>query len=130
MKLKQFNKANSSQMRIGEPTVRVSGKAGLINFSSTFCREAKLQAGVRVQFHQDEEKPQNWYVEIVTDEDGFILREDKDAKQCSLNSTGVAHAILKSLGQSTEASIACRMAIEPSVIEGFSLYPIITRAIK
>lgn len=74
MKLKTYNTQNTHSARIGDPYVRVYGKAGAFIFSTGLCRETGWKSGDAFLFHQDENRPQDWYIEKTNAEEGFIGR--------------------------------------------------------
>lgn len=129
MKLITFNTENTSKIKIGKPTIRVSGKSGFIALSSTLTREAGFQDS-RILFHQDEENPTDWYIEKTESESGFELRKLKDTDSVAFNNSEMARNILKSLGLGQRESVAITVATKTIDVEGTPMYAILTRSVK
>lgn len=96
MKLKSYNTTNTSG-RTSKALISIS-KTGLFRFSKGAIDVLGIKAGDQVQFLQDEEDPENWYLEIVK-KDGFPLRESYNADLSGLltNASGVRHHLFNSV---------------------------------
>lgn len=132
MKLKTYNKDNSSSIRLGVPIIRFNAKDGSIALSSELCRRLNLKGDECIQFHQEIDEPKNWYLELLPKQksDAFSIRPDKNSKRFVLNSSVIAKTFLTSLGLSPMAVASCLVATEPTELEGMRLYPLITNSVK
>jgi hypothetical protein len=98
MKLKTFNTTNVTSNRSFSPSIGVNSKTGLFNINPSACEKIGLKEGTCVQFHQDEDDPENWYLEIVKD-NGFTLRKNENiTKGTFLNCSYIARKIFDSVG--------------------------------
>ncbi|RFM30056.1 hypothetical protein [Deminuibacter soli] len=101
MKLKEFNAENTVPLRGGAAVisaVSLNQKTGLFNFSLGAVEQLKLIDGEQIIIYQDEEHPEDWYLEIVHD-NGFVLRKKETvSKGLIFNNTAMARAICESVG--------------------------------
>jgi hypothetical protein len=95
MKLKTFNTENTYSKRESKPFILVSQKTGLFGFNKGVNQLLALKAGDQLQFHQDEENPDEWYLEKVK-QGGFTLRDYKGGSLL-LNNTTLARKIFESV---------------------------------
>jgi hypothetical protein len=95
MKLKTFNTENTYSQRESKPFILVSQKTGLFGFNKAVNQLLALKAGDQLQFHQDEENPDEWYLEKVK-QGGFTLRDYKE-KSLLFNNTTLARKIFESV---------------------------------
>jgi|LakMenEpi03Aug12_release.lakeMendotaPanAssembly.Ray.scaffolds.fasta_scaffold1068438_1 hypothetical protein len=95
MKLKTFNAENTFSQRQTKPFIQVSQKTGLFGFNKAVNEILELKSGDQIQFHQDEENPDEWYIEKVK-QGGFTLRDYK-AKSLLFNNTTLARKIFESV---------------------------------
>ncbi len=126
MKLKEFSPKNIKTVRVGQPVINMNGKSGLISFSKAFAESIDLKGGEAISFHQDEDRPKDWYIEITPD--GFPSRK-KDDGVVLLQSTVLVRTILKSVEAETHTA-SFLMAITPIENGGGKLYAIITKSGK
>lgn len=99
MKLKEFNAANiqSNKPASTTPFIQVNTKTGLFNINRAACEVVGVKNNDQLQFLQDEENPEEWFVEKVK-KDGFVIREKEAIGKGNLfNSTALARLIFKSV---------------------------------
>ena len=90
MKLKKVEKAGFKK---GSASIRIT-RMGSIEFSSEFCREAKVESVKKVGFYQDDDRPTDWYASFQDDEENE-LRKTR-GKSPITNNVTVARGILSS----------------------------------
>jgi hypothetical protein len=73
MNLKTYNATNTAGSRPHKAIMSIS-KNGLIRFSQGAVELMDIKAGDQVQFCQDENEPENWFIEVVK-KGGFPLRD-------------------------------------------------------
>jgi hypothetical protein len=118
MRLKEFNLV--SKYTHTRPSVGVDAKRGKWNLNVLATRLIGLEPGDQVQILQDEDDPDNWYMEKVAD-GGFPLRSgDKKNGGLVFNNRGVARAINDELPY-------CRILIagERTIVEGRTIWGLI-----
>lgn len=129
MKLKEFNKLNSSHYQGGKPTIRTH-KSGMFSLSSTASERIGLNYGDKVILHQNEEFPKDWYLEKTTDDKGFIMRGKGESeylkKSLCFASQAVRISILKSLSMPESENITLIVGQKVDY-EGVELFPLITK---
>lgn len=99
MKLKVFNTTNVKVLNKKEPVpfLQVNNKVGLFNLNKTLSELLELKHNDQVQFMQDEEEPERWFIEKVK-ADGFVVREKENmGKGVLFNSMGLARLIFQSV---------------------------------
>jgi hypothetical protein len=76
MKLKVFNTTNITSIsnRDKKPFIQVNNKVGIFNINNSAADLLDLKDGDMVQLLQDEENPEDWFIEKVK-EDGFVVRD-------------------------------------------------------
>jgi hypothetical protein len=129
MKLKTYNTANSASVRKGKPTININLGNGLFSFSNNAREALKLKSGTRIEVHQDEESPKDWYFSITKDKDsGFELRDNSKSKPyLTFNNSHLARLLLSSIELDCNATML--IGTEPVEIEGVgNVYPIITKS--
>jgi len=72
MKLKEFNVENTVTQRNYLPIVSINQKVGLFNFNKSACELMGLADNDQVVILQDENAPENFYIEKVSKK-GFLL---------------------------------------------------------
>lgn len=131
MKLKTYNTQLGNFPRThGKPVISINGQHGLFSLSGKFITEIgiNLEEYPYVNFHQDHDRPEDWYVEFTKDSTGFKLRKSKGA---AFNCSGLARYILRSAGLDEKKSHILLMATKPMVYPNYGpTYAIITKSIK
>ena len=117
MKLQVFDSSNMASQRRGDCTIRFSRK-GASYVSKALVAALGLEDGTTVSVHQDEESPEDWYLSFG-EENGFPLRQPKDADSLAFNSAAMANAILDALGLEEHDSVAFKVATEATEVEGW-----------
>ncbi|MEI8111143.1 MAG: hypothetical protein WCH59_09155 [Chitinophagia bacterium] len=126
MKLKTFNAENTFSQRQAKPFISVSAKTGLFAFNRGAYELLALKSGDHVQFHQEEDSPENWYIEKVKD-GGFTLREYKETSLL-INNTTLARTIFDSVDSE---KMAGRLIIGEQVKIGKqTLHTLVTASLK
>ena len=97
MKLKTFNAETFTNVsRSTKPFIYANAKSGLLSFNKAAVKELSVNPGDQVQFHQDEETPENWYIEKVKS-GGFELRAYGKRDALAFNSSMLARTIFESV---------------------------------
>lgn len=128
MKLREFNADNTISMRTVKPTVHINTRTGLFNFNQPACDLIGLSSEKQVVFHQDEEDPESWYVEVVK-EKGFSARGKDKSKGLMFNNTTISRSIFDSvsfIGRSGRILLSA----EAEVIGKRKLFALITASLK
>ncbi len=126
MKLKVFNKENSTMLVSGEPLVRISVKAGLFSFSKDAGVLLGLNNGNKIEFVQDEETKIDWFISITDSKDGFSCRSDgQKFPRFDFNSRGLTKAILDSI-KFKGTGVSFKIQENPVELEGSKYYLILT----
>lgn len=96
MKLKIFNQANAgSNVRASKPFFTFS-KHGSVSITREAARILGIKANDQVQFYQDEDVPENWYVGIVK-KDGFVVRQMTSDTGLVFNAANVKRLLFDSV---------------------------------
>lgn len=130
MKLKSYNMTNAASIgRVGKSSVRVNTQSGAISFSKLSIESIGLVDSLEIEFLQDEDKPQDWYVKKSSNGNGFPIRIKSGQRSISIvQSTHIAREIFKSL-KLEQTSAMFYMSQTPIELEGSKLYAIITRSV-
>lgn len=132
MKLKEFNANNcfSSKRRSeGAPCIAINVKVGLFRFNKPATELLGLDEGDQVLFHQDEEDPENWYIEKV-DKNGFEVRiKAAIGKGVLFNNTALARQIFSSV-LFNGLSGKCLLAGQPTEFKKRKLFGLITSNLR
>lgn len=102
----------------------ISPKGGKIVLSAELCDKLKLEK-FRVNFIQDEDRPQDWYLEPTKDNEGIQFKSDNaNAKKlyCA-QSTYLVKKILETVGLENTSH---RVQVSETAEDG--LYAIITKS--
>ena len=128
MKLRVINRNNKPRIDRAEKPFLYISKTGLISLNKSLVDLLKLDIGDQIQFLQDEEDPQTWYLEVVN-KDGFVLRDaHQKVKRLLTNSSVVVTTLFESFD---ELPRNVRLPIgEPITLQGRRFYTLITFAIK
>ena len=129
MKLKTFSPENLPNSRSLKPVIGLNQKSGTLRFNSAFVEKLGLKPDSMVQYHQDEDEPSDWYIEIVK-KDGFILREKSGqtgAGGLVMQSTALVRKIFDSI---SFIGLAGNISAGEQVqVAGKKLWPLITIAL-
>lgn len=107
MKLKTFT-SSSRPDTIAQVSIN---KTGTFRFNSAAVQKLNLKPDTRIAIHQDEENPQDWYIEFNV-KDGFLLREYKDeGLTLTCSATSAQKELFKALSQSK--TFSCLLSLEP-----------------
>jgi hypothetical protein len=129
MKLKTFSPENLPSARNLKPAIGLNHKSGTLRFNSAFVEKLGIKPDCLVQYHQDEEEPSDWYIEIVK-KDGFVLREKSGqtgAGGLVMQSTALVRRIFDSIAYTGLAGNIS--AGDPVQHSGKKLWPLITVAL-
>lgn len=98
MKLKTFNTTNVQSFgRAQAAFISISSTTGLFTLNKASAELIGAKDGTMIQFHQSEDEPTDWYIEVVK-EDGFQIRTSSKIGQGFLfNSSKLAHIIFDSV---------------------------------
>jgi hypothetical protein len=101
MNLKEFNIENckpSRGLKTSPPAaVSMSTDKGLFILNKEAVALIGLSDKIMVVVHQDEDNPEDWYLELVK-EKGFLIRVCRKWSQCKFNNVKVARKIAESVG--------------------------------
>lgn len=122
MKLKSFNPENAANIRKGKPTIHI-GSNGAISMNAVATNLTGLKPGDKVEFHQDETNPKDWY--ISKSKSGFELRAYNQDRGVIFNSSKLASIILEIIG----GPITATMIIGNEPVDG-KYWPVITASAK
>jgi hypothetical protein len=124
MNLKTYNAANSFYrfMRGATINLMVSGR---ISLSKDAAEMMDLSMSDKIVIHQDAADKQNWFIEKVYTNDGFILTERNNKKALNFHSKKIVTEIFKSFNIYPEKSKSFRISRNPVEFEGRRLYLII-----
>ena len=123
MRTKTFNPTSTPTRVWRAPAIGVTLKTGVFTLNRAAINKLDLKHGDMVQFHQDEDNPEDWYIEKVK-ANGFVLREA--GKSCNLvfNSKPLALSIFESVAYEKSGG---RMPIGEEFIHGKShLWAVVT----
>ncbi len=126
MRLKEFNSENTMVARSGSPCIGVNQKTGVFNMNKLATELMGLKNGDGITIHQDEDQPENWYIEKAKT-NGFITREKKDASGgLMFNNTTLARAIAE--GGGCSGSFRLLIAGQPTKHEKRVLWGLLFRS--
>lgn len=92
-----------------EPFIGMNVKAGTVRFNKPAIDALKINSGDEVVFHQDEDEPGDWYMQVINNNipegkesthnpKGFILRKGKaTVPDLTFNNTSMVRAIFDSV---------------------------------
>lgn len=132
MKFKEHNTTTTGAAgHYSMPTINF-GKAGNITISKVAREAMNLTPGDKIDFIQDEEKPQDWYIKVGT-LNGFKVRNLAAAagsRGLGFSCKNLVREVARSLNISEKVSFKCIMSIQPFRVEemDFDLWPIITKS--
>lgn len=130
MKLKTFDRSNSYGARSSEPTISLM-KNGAISFSRGATKMIGLEVAGKVQFHQDEESPSDWYISKSDDVDGFDIRGKSENKNpyFMIASSFIVNKIKAQIGlDSVDTPIKMKILRKPTEVDGVVYWCIVTKA--
>jgi hypothetical protein len=122
MKRKVFNLENAQGKKTGE-FINVNPKSGGITISRDLVKILDIKKN-GILFIQDEDRPQDWYIEISKDSTAFQVRA-KNENNFIIQSTVIARELLTSCSLDAPA----RFMVSSTPIEK-GLYAIITKSAK
>lgn len=126
MKLKTYNTENLPNISHSKAGLYINSKAGLFHLNKTAVERMGLKDGDCIEFHQDEDGENDWY--ITKSKDGFALRnKGKDTDQLGLtfNNTALAKLMFEQL-KYTKQTGRCLVAAEPVKHNKNEYWPLIT----
>ncbi len=82
--------------RVQKAKFSINTKSGLISFNKELIAQLDLDEGSHVIFHQNKNKPRDWYIEVGM-AGGFELRFSANKKCLNFNNTSLARKILSSV---------------------------------
>lgn len=102
MNLKCFNTENVKDHKPRRKAFLTFQKNGMCRLSHEAAAIMNVKAGSQLQFHQDEDEQQNWFVEVVK-KDGFTIRESSTSSSGLLfNAASIRRLIFQSLNYNGE----------------------------
>jgi hypothetical protein len=124
----RIKKIEKTTMRQSDSSISLNER-GVITFSTGFCRTIGLDASLNAGFYQDEDRPNDWYVNFSTHEENALRQTANESKSVSCNNANVARSILKSIDRAKKSAIF-KMSVNPTEESGMKLYAIITKSTK
>ena len=122
MRTKTYNPTSTPTRVWRAPAIGVTLRTGVFTLNRAAINKLDLKSGDMVQFHQDEDSPEDWYIEKVKG-NGFVLREAGKSSLC-FNSKPLALSIFESVAYEKPTG---RMPIGEEYIHGKShLWAVIT----
>lgn len=127
MNLKEYNHKNCEPQRGRKDipaSISMSTEKGLFTFNKPAAELINVCEKDKVVVYQDEEEPENWYIEVVKDR-GFPVRYNKRWENYKFNNVKVARKIAESVCFSGKTG---RMLIakQPTKIGDRTLWGILT----
>jgi bifunctional DNA-binding transcriptional regulator/antitoxin component of YhaV-PrlF toxin-antitoxin module len=120
--LKKYNQSNTRTRRVEGAYLNINYKHGTIAINKGASELIGLNAGDKVEFYQDTESIEDWYIAKTDDEYGFPLR--KSGAGLVLNNAKVARAITESAGLEQSASYMISSKVKQN--DSQSLFLIVT----
>jgi hypothetical protein len=130
MKLKTFNILNvPNQRRQSAAMIGCNKKSGTFRFNEAAVLKMGLKNHNLIDFHQDEDDTEAWYLEVVK-KDGFVLRFKNSVSPKGLvtQSSIMARTIFESV-KCTKASGHIKIGAEAIKFEKRILWPLITASL-
>jgi hypothetical protein len=121
MKLKRYNRQNSLSKKEGISSIRIA-ESGMISISATLY--SKLNPGhksdIYLEFLQDEESPEDWYIVLSDEKIGFRVRNKSEQKSFMFNSASLCRKLITQVQppSSTDTRFTLRVKEDPIEIEG------------
>jgi hypothetical protein len=129
MKLKEFNAENCVSIKTGTSCISINIKTGLAAINKYAAQQMELKPEDMIVIHQDEEAPENWYLEKVKAK-GFPLRK-KDNVSAGLffNNSALVKSIAESVNYK-EKSGRLLIAGKPTKLDKRILWGLLTISLK
>lgn len=134
MKLKKFTPETTPTLRAGSeiPTLHMNYSSGVLTLNRGACEKLNIQPGDQVVLHQDEDEPQDWYLQVVKS-GGFALRcKTGESYPLAFNNATLIRQVIDSVaydvpeGVETETPKSVKVRImDATEIEGEKFYCII-----
>lgn len=131
MNLKEYNPANSKPVatpRAHPASIRIDTKTGRFIFNKTAAELIGLKDKCQVVIHQDEQEPEDWYLEVVKT-NGFIISNRERQGEYVFNNTVIARKVAESVGY-TARNGRMLIAGKPTKIGDRLLWGILTINLK
>lgn len=126
MNLIIFDKSNTSTVsrRIGERTVRMNTKGGIVTFSTLAIIDLGLKPDMNIVFAKDKDKQRTWFIGIdeKNNNNSFNLKYDKKMKAV-MRSTGLVRKVVEDFKE--VKSIKFLIAKEAKEVQGMKFYQLI-----
>lgn len=128
MKLRTFNATNIQKgTKNLKPFIYINAVSGVISMNRGACDMLGVREGDGVQMPQDEDDPENWFIE-KSKKDGFILRGNGNKTAMMFNCSGLVRQICKSMGYTGRGA---RIHIGEEVTFGkLTMFTLITAPLK
>ena len=126
MKFKEYNPETQPSHRgpLSSPVIRLNVISGTITISKTLCERLKITEIDRISFLQDEDEPENWYIEKTSK--GFGLNPvQKQLGTFRFSSTSTVRDIFNSVEFKGKRGNLL-VAGEPTKVNGRILHGILT----
>lgn len=130
MKLKKFQPTTTHRQKDTACTLSMNAKFGSIRLSAKATELLGVTFGDHLEFSQDEENPQSWYIRKA--EEGLRVRAKtpKETDQSPvIQSTALVRSIFESV-EYTEVTGKCVIGSEPIEVDGETWFEVITISLK
>lgn len=128
MKLKTFNPETTPNQRLAGKVAAVNlyFRSGIFSINQTACSMLELSSGDQVMLHQDEDAPEDWYIEKVSDGGYKTRSKSGEPYPIAFNNTALIREMVNSV-EMEEGTTSCRIKIatEATESDGKKLYGII-----
>lgn len=115
-----YNRKSVPTLRLNGIWISFCARTGYIVFSKELAFRFDLGKNNKVLFVQDEERPQDWYIEFSDDANAFeiVLRERNDGRgpttTYQVTSSFVVKQLLQSLKIGTTDAVRFKVSLEPT----------------
>lgn len=93
MRLKIYDKTNSSVSDRRKATIRIQKAAGILTLSKAACASIGIASGDKVVIVQDEDSPKDFYIHKTSHPDGFTIRSKSNNVGANFNSAVISNKL-------------------------------------
>jgi len=123
MDLKKYNRSDCKYRAPREPSVHIA-KMGTLSINKAAVIGLGLKQADKINLFQDTWRPEDWYIQKTTDNDGLKLRQTNNS--LVVNASGVVKEMFKSL-DIKEKSATFRISVEPTEDNNEQYFAILTK---
>ncbi len=128
MKFKRYNETTFPKgATSGTPNISFS-RSGTITLNSVAVNALQINAEERIEFIQDEDNPEDWYI-LKSSDGGYTLRQQTEKTTAvMIQNKGLITHIARELGHAVP--FGCLVSVQCVHIDDMELWPIITKSAK